>query len=399
MESTNISAVRKELTPKEKQLLQEIRKRKQELITEIKKLKDDIADIDKELDSMDQLDENSQSENMNKIRNTGRKKFNMDPKKGLEYLYKNCLVNMTHEDIAAFLYNEEGLNKVKKGEYLGEKDDFCLKVLKNYVELHDFTDRNLVSALREFLWGFRLPGEAQKIDRMMEAFAEQYCNQNADRFKIPDTCYVLSFSIIMLNTNLHNPSVKDKQSLEGFINMNRGINDGGDLPPEMLKELYESIRDEPFKIPEDDGNDLTKTFFNAEREGMLTKEGGLHKTWKPRYFILKDNCLYYFKNKGDKEPRGIIPLENLRVRECNDTKKKFCFEIYAPNSGSVIKACKTDSDGKVVVGHHDSYKICAPSKEERDSWMNDIKNSITKDPFYEMLQARKKKATHLLQGT
>ena len=39
------------------------------------------------------------------------------------------------------------------------------------------------------------------------------------------------------------------------------------------QELYESIRDEPFKIPEDDGNDLTKTFFNAEREGMLTKEG------------------------------------------------------------------------------------------------------------------------------
>ena len=29
---------------------------------------------------------------------------------------------------------------------------------------------------------------------------------------------------------------------------------------------------------------------------------------------------------------------------------QFCFEIYAPNSGSVIKACKTDSDGKVVVG-------------------------------------------------
>ena len=41
------------------------------------------------------------------------------------------------------------------------------------------------------------------------------------------------------------------------------------------KELYESIRDEPFKIPEDDGSDLTKTFFNAEREGMLTKEGEL----------------------------------------------------------------------------------------------------------------------------
>lgn len=26
--------------------------------------------------------------------------------------------------------------------------------------------------------------------------------------------------------------------------------------------------------------------------------GGLHKNWRKRYFILKDNCLYYFKNIG-----------------------------------------------------------------------------------------------------
>ena len=44
--------------------------------------------------------------------------------------------------------------------------------------------------------------------------------------------------------------------------MNRGINDGGDLPRELLNSLYESIKTEPFKIPEDDGNDLMPTFFN-----------------------------------------------------------------------------------------------------------------------------------------
>ena len=38
----------------------------------------------------------------------------------------------------------------------------------------------------------------------------------------------------MLNTSLHNPSVKDKPTVERFISMNRGINDGGDLPPELL---------------------------------------------------------------------------------------------------------------------------------------------------------------------
>ena len=53
-------------------------------------------------------------------------------------------------------------------------------------------------------------------------------------FAVSDTCYVLSFAIIMLNTSLHNPSVKDKPSVEQFISMNRGINDGGDLPRELL---------------------------------------------------------------------------------------------------------------------------------------------------------------------
>lgn len=38
----------------------------------------------------------------------------------------------------------------------------------------------------------------------------------------------------MLNTSLHNPSVKDKTTLERFISMNRGINNGGDLPNELL---------------------------------------------------------------------------------------------------------------------------------------------------------------------
>lgn len=50
-----------------------------------------------------------------------------------------------------------------------------------------------------------------------------------------DTCYVLSFAIIMLNTSLHNPNVKDKPTAERFIAMNRGINDGGDLPEELLQ--------------------------------------------------------------------------------------------------------------------------------------------------------------------
>lgn len=49
-----------------------------------------------------------------------------------------------------------------------------------------------------------------------------------------DTCYILSFAIIMLNTSLHNPCVKDKTTFERFISMNRGINNGENLPDDLL---------------------------------------------------------------------------------------------------------------------------------------------------------------------
>lgn len=62
-----------------------------------------------------------------------------------------------------------------------------------------------------------------------------------------DTCYILSFAIIMLNTSLHNPNVKDKTPLERFISMNRGINNGGDLPNELLTVRHNSQSERPHR--------------------------------------------------------------------------------------------------------------------------------------------------------
>ena len=41
---------------------------------------------------------------------------------------------------------------------------------------------------RQFLWSFRLPGEAQKIDRRMEAFAARYCLCNPGVFQSTGEC-------------------------------------------------------------------------------------------------------------------------------------------------------------------------------------------------------------------
>lgn len=122
----------------------------------------------------------------------------------MQYLQEQGMLGITPEDIAQFLQQEERLDTVSSclfsdmdklvyqdlgfavpcdqtqvGEFLGEYVKFNKEVMYCYVDRLDFCGKDFVSALRAFLEGFRLPGEAQKIDRLMEKFAARYleCNQ------------------------------------------------------------------------------------------------------------------------------------------------------------------------------------------------------------------------------
>ena len=80
-------------------------------------------------------------------------------------------------------------------------------------------------ALRVLLKTFRLPGESQQIERVVERFAERYVecqgqdhinpdkstienNINEAVYPDKDSVFILSYSIIMLNTDLIIPQVK-----------------------------------------------------------------------------------------------------------------------------------------------------------------------------------------------
>jgi brefeldin A-inhibited guanine nucleotide-exchange protein len=127
------------------------------------------------------------------------------------------------------------------GDFLGDREPFALAVMHAYVDALDFAALPFDAAIRAFLDGFRLPGEAQKIDRLMEKFAARYVACCPGAFKSADVAYVLAYSVIMLNTDAHNAQVKVKMSKEGFLRNNRGINDGGDLDAEFLGSLYDRI--------------------------------------------------------------------------------------------------------------------------------------------------------------
>ena len=173
---------------------------------------------------------------------------------------------------ATFLHRTAGLDMAILGELLGRHDHQPL--MHAYICRLDLRGLNLERALRALLSGFRLPGEAQKIDRILDQFAKHWHAQNvvepgdatpaaggaggagrevavddaAPPAMSSDTIFIVSFALIMLNTDLHNPAIKKarKMTLQGFTSNLRGQGPGGgDLPAAWLAQLYHGIaRDE-----------------------------------------------------------------------------------------------------------------------------------------------------------
>jgi len=179
--------------------------------------------------------------------------FNRNPKKSFEFLQSTGFLpdTLDAESLCHFLLNTPGLDRTAIGSYLGEPDELALDVLERYVYSFDFTDLALADALRRFLSSFRLPGESQKIARIVERFAGHYFSQSPGPLANADTAYILSYAIIMLNTDLHNHQVKKKMTKEDFVKMNRGINDNQDLPFAFLSDIYDSIATSEIKMSED----------------------------------------------------------------------------------------------------------------------------------------------------
>eukprot|EP00493_Phyllostaurus_siculus_P022257 UN22589 len=169
--------------------------------------------------------------------------FNEKPKNGVKYLIEHNLIEDTEEAIVEFLNTAEGLNKTKVGEYLGGEKQRNLKVMHNYIESKNFANMSLDEGVRLLCSFFRLPGEGQKIDRILQKFAERWFLQNPkSEFKNADGPYILAYSIIMLNVNRHNPKVKDKMNKEEFVRNHRDVGGLSDDEPtrEMLRQVFRS---------------------------------------------------------------------------------------------------------------------------------------------------------------
>lgn len=96
------------------------------------------------------------------------------------------------------------------------------------------------------------------------------------------------------------------------------------------------------------------TRSGIDKEGYLDKKGDLNHSYKRRWFVLKGNLLFYFEKSGERQPIGMIVLENCSVEVSDCDRYSFCVRYQAISSASR------------------TYTLCAENDVEMEKWMKSI---------------------------
>ena len=201
----------------------------------------------------------------------GATKFNENPKTGIAFLATNGIIEDPNdpECVVKFLRGTTRVSKTVLGEYLSKKSNENL--LEAFIGTFDFSGKRVDEALRDLLNSFRLPGESALIERIVSVFSTRYCGESMPKgIANVDAVLVLTYAIIMLNTDQHNPNLKKEKRMtyNDFARNLRGVNGDKDFAPEYLQEIYDTIKSNEIILPDEHNN---KQAFDYAWEELLIK--------------------------------------------------------------------------------------------------------------------------------
>ncbi|XP_072440038.1 PH and SEC7 domain-containing protein 2 isoform X3 [Chiloscyllium punctatum] len=391
-------------------------------------LKEMLPDGDLEADSMEQLELHSSTDMV-----TNGNKSDLEAAKRL----------------AKRLYNLEGFKRSDVARHLGKNNDFSKLVAEEYLRFFDFTGMTLDQSLRYFLKAFALMGETQERERVLIHFSERYYQCNMGTIPSRDGVHCLTCALMLLNTDLHghhpccvcagaghserHKNIGKKMTCQDFINNLDGLNGGKDFPKDLLKALYNSIKNEklewaineeelrkslselandktdnagsksnnrigsgtnPFlDIPQDPNAKTYKTGFlsrkiHADMDGKKTPRG--KRGWKTFYAVLKGMILYL--QKDEYKPEKNLSEEDLK-------------NAVSIHHALAIKATEYEKKPNVLKLKTADWRVFlfqAQSPEEMESWinkMNLVAATFSAPPFPAAIGSQKRFSRPLLPAT
>ncbi|XP_060752498.1 PH and SEC7 domain-containing protein 3 isoform X3 [Tachysurus vachellii] len=308
--------------------------------------------------------------------------------------------------LARRLYHLEGFRRSDVAKHLGKNNDFSKMVAEEYLTFFEFTGMTLDQSLRSFLKAFALMGETQERERVLIHFSNRYHRCNPTILTSQDDVHCLTCALMLLNTDLHGQNIGKKMTCQEFINNLDGLNAGQDFPRDLLKALYNSIKNEKLEWAID-GDELKKSLseladtkndnthtksisrissgsnpfldiahdpnaavykagflarkIHADMDGKKTPRG--KRGWKTFYAVLKGMILYL--QKDEFKPEKALSEEDLK-------------NAISVHHALAIKAVDYEKKPNVLKLKTADWRVFlfqAQSPEEMESWIRVI-NSV-----------------------
>ncbi|XP_025736309.1 rho GTPase-activating protein 22 isoform X8 [Callorhinus ursinus] len=105
------------------------------------------------------------------------------------------------------------------------------------------------------------------------------------------------------------------------------------------------------------------------KEGWLKKQRSIMKNWQQRWFVLRGDQLFYYKDKDETKPQGFISLQGTQVTELipgPEDAGKHLFEISPGGAGEREKVPATP----------EALLLMASSQRDMEDWVQAIRRVI-----------------------
>ncbi|XP_051772072.1 PH and SEC7 domain-containing protein 1 isoform X2 [Ctenopharyngodon idella] len=333
--------------------------------------------------------------------------------------------------LAKRLYNLDGFKKSDVARHLSKNNDFSRMVAEEYLSYFNLSGMTVDQALRVFLREFALMGETQERERVLSHFSKRYLQCNPNTIPNEDSVHTLTCALMLLNTDLHGHNIGKRMSCMQFISNLEGLNGGQDFPKDLLKALYNSIKNEKLQWTIDE-EELRKSFseldgrkdsashtmkrinsggnplvsvalqssaqvyndgflvrkVHADTDGKKTPRG--KRGWKTFYAVLKGLILYLQKDEyrpdkqlSDEDLKNAVSIHHsLAMRAADYSKRPNVFYLRT-------------ADWRV-------FLFQAPNAEQMQSWItriNIVAAMFSAPPFPAAIGSQKKFSRPLLPGS
>ncbi|XP_050982208.1 uncharacterized protein psda [Labeo rohita] len=333
--------------------------------------------------------------------------------------------------LAKRLYSLDGFKKSDVARHLSKNNDFSHMVAEEYLSYFNFSGMMVDQALRVFLREFALMGETQERERVLSHFSKRYLQCNPNTILNEDSVHTLTCALMLLNTDLHGHNVGKRMSCMQFVSNLEGLNDGQNFPKDLLKALYNSIKNEKLQWTIDE-EELRKSFseLDGRKDSTSHTMKRISSGGNPLVSVAQQSSAQVYKNgflvrkvhadpDGKKTPRGkrgwktfyailkglILYLQKDEYRPDKQLSEEDLKNAVSIHHSLAMRAADYSKRPNVFYLRTADWRVFlfqAPNAEQMQSWItriNTVAAMFSAPPFPAAIGSQKKFSRPLLPGS